>query len=189
VADHGSHGRHDRFAIADAIGSGAAPASLRTCPACGTLHADLVRLQIAVRDAWTPRRPRDLNLTTEDARRLRRTGWRRLVAVIGTGRDTITRPLALSFTGLGLAGLLLTAIPATFPMATGAAPAEDARTMSAGAPAASAPPGAPGWEVPGDSGASNPAPVVLPGLSMGLLLIGGAIFAVRRVASRMEAVR
>jgi hypothetical protein len=185
VAEHGSHGRHDRFAIADAIGGGLAPASVRSCPACGALHADLLRLQLAVREGWVPRRPRDLSLTHEDARRLRRGGWRRFLAAIGTGRDAISRPLALSFTGLGLAGLLLATVPSTLPMAAGAAPAEGMRTMTAAAPAGSGTPG----EGPQDSGGSDPAPGALPALSIGLLTIGAAIFAARRVASRSERMR
>jgi hypothetical protein len=64
-----SHARHDRFAIAAAIGGGLPPATLRTCPACGSLHRDLLSIQAAIRHAWTPRRPRDLRLDQSDLER------------------------------------------------------------------------------------------------------------------------
>jgi hypothetical protein len=192
VADLGSHARHDRFAIADALGGGAAPATIRVCPACGALHADLVDLQRALRDAWVPRRTRDLYLTLADANRLRRTGWRRLIASVGTRRDTITRPLALSLTGLGLAGLVLSTVPAVLPIgsASGAASAEHDRTTAAAGPGAS---------TPTDPAAANtmttdapdtvgpPGPVA--GFSIGLLGMAGAIFVARRAARRLDGVR
>lgn len=190
MADHGSHGRHDRFAIADSVGGGALPATIGTCPACRTLHLDLLTLQGALRVAWVPRRTMDLRLTLADAARLRRRRWRQLLGMVGSPRDALTRPFALSFTGLGLAGLLLTAVPAGLPMgAAGAAPQVElngARVASESAPPTST------------VSAPDPAidirdevrpPNLLPGLSVGLLMIGAMIFTVRRVARRVEGVR
>ena len=184
MADHGSHARHDRFAVADAIGGGELPSTLTTCPACRALHVDLLALQLAVRAAWSPRRERDHRLTTADAIHLRRGRWRRLIGTIGTPRDALTRPLALSFTGLGLAGLLLTTVPAGLSMgaSSAAAPAELNETMIA---------------------VQTPSPVAgttdmrdqpmpadpLPSLSIGLLAIGAALFATRHVARRVNEVR
>jgi hypothetical protein len=184
VADHGSHARHDRFAIADAVGEGAPPSTLWTCPACRGLHVDLVTLQLAVRSAWAPRRERDLRLTVADAARLQRRRWRRMLETFGTPRDVLTRPLALSFTGLGLAGLLLTAVPAGPSMgASGATtPAELNRTMIA----VETPPPMSGATDTRD----EPVPAdPLPGLSIGLLAIGSSLLAVRRVARHVNAVR
>jgi len=190
VADHGSHARHDRFAIADAIGGGALPATIGTCPACRSLHLDLLTLQGAVRAAWVPRRTRDLRLTLAVASRLQRRHWRRLLGMIGTPRDALSRPLALSFTGLGLAGLLLTAVPAGLPMGTAGAatPVELDGAYVAGAstaPISMIPAPAPATDVREEAGLPNP----LPGLSIGLLMIGAALFTLRRVARRVEGVR
>ena len=192
MADYGSHARHDRFAIADAVGGGALPSTLRTCPTCGALHADLISLQRAVREAWVPRRTRDLRLTLRDATRLRRHRLRRLVERIGTQRDAVTRPLARSFTGLGLAGLILSTVPSVSPMGSaGAAPVELGR--------APAPTVGPVPSLPSDAAGSAVATAhlpdttepasSLPGLSVGMLGIGTAIFIVRRVAHHPERVR
>ena len=184
MADHGSHARHDRFAIADAIGDGAIPSTIGTCPACSALHIDLMTLQLAVRAAWTPRRERDLRLTVARATRLQRGRVRRLLETIGTPRDALTRPLALSFTGLGLAGLLLTAVPTGMSIGTNgaAAPVELDRTMVA---AESAAPTAGASDPANEPGSTDP----LPGLSAGLLAIGAAMFVVRRAARTRNGVR
>ena len=192
MADHGAHARHDRFAIADAVGGGALPSTLRTCPACGALHADLISLQRAVRQAWVPRRTRDLRLTLRDATRLRKHRLRRLVERIGTQRDAITRPLALSFTGLGVAGLMLSTIPSVLPLGSvGAARAELGRApVPTIGPVSSQPD-----DVTGPTMAAahvqvtTEAAPALPGLSVGMLGIGTAIFIARRVAHRSERVR
>lgn len=178
MADHRSHVHHDRFAIADAIGGGSLPPTIGTCPACRTLHVDLLTLQLAVKAAWAPHRPRDLRLTVADATRLQGRQWRRLLEIFGSPRDVLTRPLALSFTGLGLAGLLLTTVPAGLPMGAGggAAPIELNRPMVA----AETPLPTTGLAT---DVRDEPTPVdPLPGLSIGLLAIGAALFVVRRIA-------
>lgn len=188
MADHGSHARHDRFAIADAIGGGTLPATIGTCPACRSLHIDLLMLQGAIRSAWAPRGTRDLRLTVADAARLQRRHWRQLLGMIGTERDALTRPLALSFTSLGLVGLLLTAVPAGLSMTAGGA-ASSVELNRAAVTAESPVPLATGIAAPSDMAGTavpvlDPAeqPDPLPGLSIGLLTLGAALFAVRRVA-------
>jgi hypothetical protein len=124
---------------------------LASCDACTALLADLVTLQAALPTTSTPPRPRDFSLTPADAERLRRTGWRRFLGLIGSARDNVSRPLAVGFTSLGVAGLLLAsastligggsdqAILSTVgtPVEQ-AAPAASAAPMASGAPAASA---------------------------------------------------
>jgi hypothetical protein len=204
VADNGPHVRHDRFAIAEAVGTEFLPMTLVSCPACGALHADLLSLQRAVREAWTPSRPRDLRLSVADALRLRRRSWRQRFAVIGGPGDALTRPLALSFTALGLIGLLLTTIPVGLPMGSAGASTELDRTTVAAAAepsaAASLPAvvSAPGASVAVDPGVAATSvqdarrvdpPSPLPLLSAVLLVLGGAILGLRRLASFTRAMR
>ena len=131
--------------------------------------------------AWTPRRPRDLLLTTGDVARLRPTPWRRLLGSIGSPRDAVTRPLAIGFTALGLVGLLLTSVP------LGAVGGSAASSPPVEIMSATEPSGTPARDqrVVGD--ATAPHPVVL--VSVGSIALGGSIFALRRVASRSSRVR
>ena len=78
----------------------------------------------------TPARPSDYTLTERDAARLRSGGWRRFVAILGTSRDALSRPLAVGLTTLGLAGLLVSAAP-SFMMGS----ASSAAPTTIGAPA------------------------------------------------------
>lgn len=127
---------------------------LASCDECTAVLADLVALQMALPTTPTPSRPRDFSLMPADAARLRRGGWRRFLALIGSGRDNVTRPLAVGFTSLGVAGLLIAgfstfyvgggtqAVPSTVGDAVEqAAPAASAAPMASGAAAASAPAG------------------------------------------------
>jgi hypothetical protein len=127
VVARGGHARHDRFAIAEALGGGPLPPTVGLCPACGALHRDLLSIQTVLRHAWVPRRPRDLRLTTADVARLRPVLWLRLLLLLGSSRDTTTRPLAVALTSLGIAGFAL----ANVSLAT---------IGTSGAAAASAPP-------------------------------------------------
>ncbi|MEX2182885.1 MAG: hypothetical protein WEC14_00410, partial [Chloroflexota bacterium] len=122
------HARHDRLRIAAAADRGAMPDDvaaaahqLAACADCARLHADLVAIAAAIPAAAVPRRRREFTLTPADADRLRPSGLRRWLRVIGTSRDTVTRPLAIGFTTLGLAGMLLASAPALLP-AAGAGP-------------------------------------------------------------------
>ncbi|MFP5341427.1 MAG: hypothetical protein ACLGIJ_00685, partial [Candidatus Limnocylindria bacterium] len=101
------------------------------------LHADLVLLPAAIPRSAVPSRPRDFRLTPDDARRLGRTGWRRVLGLIGTPGDRVTRPLALGMTTLGLAAVMVASLPGGF-MAGGAAsaPAAEDHRLSQPAPAA-----------------------------------------------------
>jgi hypothetical protein len=120
-ADSNAHAAHDALLIAALADLGAealtaterdrATALVATCSDCATLHADLVALAVAIPVAATPPRPRDFRLSPDDAARLRPAGWRRFLAGIGSSRDTITRPLALGLTTLGLVGLLVGTVP------------------------------------------------------------------------------
>jgi hypothetical protein len=109
----------------------AAQALVADCSQCADLHADLLALRSATRALPTPTRPNDYQLTARDAARLRSSGWRRLVAILGTSRDALSRPLAVGLTTLGLAGLLVANIPSfafsggatSAPMAAASAPA------------------------------------------------------------------
>lgn len=117
AGDRSDHQRHDLVLVAAAADRGGRLAGmLEACADCRSLLGDLRALAAAVPMSAIPPRPRDLRLTRQDVARLRRGGWRRWLAAIGTGRDAVTRPLAMSLTTLGLAGLLLSAIPAGLPL-------------------------------------------------------------------------
>ncbi|CAN5659121.1 hypothetical protein BH20CHL7_BH20CHL7_14780 [soil metagenome] len=116
------HARHDRLRIAAAADHGATPDDvaaatdqLAACADCARLHADLVSIVVAIPTSAVPPRRREFTLTPADAERLRPSGLRRWLRLIGTSRDTVTRPLAIGFTTLGLAGMLLASAPALLP--------------------------------------------------------------------------
>ncbi len=94
--------------------TGAARQQLAECGACTDLLADLVALQVALPTTSTPSRPRDFSLTAADAARLRSGGWRRVLGFFGSARDNISRPLAIGFTTLGFAALLVAALPSMY---------------------------------------------------------------------------
>ncbi|MEX1173789.1 MAG: hypothetical protein WEG56_14435 [Chloroflexota bacterium] len=134
------HARHDRLRIAAAADRGATPDDvaaaahqLAACADCARLHADLVAIAAAIPTTTVPPRRRDFTLTPADADRLRPSGLRRWLRVIGTSRDTVTRPLAIGFTTLGLVGLLLASAPSVLPGATGGTALSDVGN-SVGAP-------------------------------------------------------
>lgn len=115
------HEAHDRLLIASLVDRSIseperarAEAQLHACMACVELRDELVALSEATRALPVPARPRDFTLTPADADRLRVRGWRRLIAAIGSSRDVFSRPLAIGFTTLGLAGLLVSSVPMPF---------------------------------------------------------------------------
>jgi hypothetical protein len=185
VADTSSHAKHDRFAIASAVGE-ATPPLIGSCPSCGALFTDLLSIRAAIREVWVPSRSRDFLLTAADAARLRPARWRRLLAAIGSQRDAITRPIAITCTGLGLAGLLLTTVPfgafdADGGAQSAASEAPPERILIAGEPAT---------PVAKDQRVRQPvATTPLIGLSIGLLAAGGAVFTARHIAPRLGRVR
>ncbi len=121
------HASHDSILVAS-LADHSLPASERTaaetlvaaCSQCADLHADLLALWAATRAMPTPARPTDYTLTQRDAVRLHSGGWRRFVAILGTSRDALSRPLAVGLTTLGLAGLLVANVP-SFSFLSGAA--------------------------------------------------------------------
>lgn len=116
------HAGHDLLRVAEAADRGGRlPTELAGCPDCVALHADLVALAAALPSAAVPVRPRAYTLTPADAARLRPGGWRRILEAIGSSRDVITRPLAIGFTTLGLAGLLVATVPGVLPGSGGTA--------------------------------------------------------------------
>jgi len=160
--DGADHGRHDALLVA-AYSAGDLMAGERQraeslvagCAACATLVADLRAIRSATSAASLPvaPRPRSFLLRPEDAGRLRPRGWRRVLQLSSSPRWAVTRPLAAGLTTVGLAGLLVGAIPMGLPSAgSGASPTWDraaAPTDAAASvevaspdalPAASAPP-------------------------------------------------
>lgn len=188
------HARHDPLQVAEAVDRGGRLAPvMQFCDPCGQLYADLLALAASISHAALPARPRDFTLRADDARRLRPGGWRAWWS-LGSARDAVTRPLAIGFTTLGLAGLLLTAAPALIPvMGSGAALPEAERVLAPGGagalapltvdPAASAPP----QDGTVDTGAGDPSSTAA--LSVGLVAAGAGLFAARHLAAHSRRVR
>jgi hypothetical protein len=144
-----THAAHDMTIVAalaarpsdlDVRTASSARAQVAACEACADVLADLLALQTTLPTTATPARPRDFRLTDADAARLRRSGWRRVLGFFGSPRDGFSRPLAIGFTTLGLAGLLIATVPtmARYGGSNVGAPIQQA----APAPAASAAPSA-----------------------------------------------
>ena len=141
-----THAKHDRLLVANLLDRTPDPAEraraerqLAECTECARLHLDLVALSEATKALPVPTRPRDFTLSPAEADRLRVRGWRRLFALIGSGRDTFTRPLAIGLTTLGLAGLLVGTVPGVLfvgSATSGQQAAEDAARNASGAGAA-----------------------------------------------------
>ncbi len=196
------HDRHDLVQVAEAADRGGRLGDvLAACAECLTLLGDLRMLAAAVPMAAIPVRPRDYRLSAADAARLRPGGWRRLLAFIGTSRDAVTRPLALSLTTLGVVGLLLTAMPGALPgIDAGAvvAPMElgiDSKngtdvTVPLGATDQPRVTGSgPAFADPSRPGTSGHDRLPLVVLSGSFLVLGAATFALRRAASARGGVR
>src|SRR3954451_14744604 len=112
------HDAHDPLLIAahaagDTTGQESRLAAdlVATCEACATLHADLVAIAATTRVLPAPVRTHDYRLTPEQAAKLRPTVRRRLLAALGSPRFAFAAPLGATLATLGLAGLLLAAIP------------------------------------------------------------------------------
>jgi hypothetical protein len=101
------------------------------CGDCSDLLADLVALQVSLPTTATPTRPRDFRLTQVDAERLRAGGWRRVLGFFGSARDSVTRPLAIGLTTLGLVGLMVAMLPSVM---IGGGTAAAPTSMEAAAP-------------------------------------------------------
>jgi hypothetical protein len=194
------HVGHDPLLVAAAADRGGRLADvLAACAECLTLLSDLRVLAVATPAAAIPRRPRDLRLTIDDARRLRQRGWRRILAGLGAGRDAVTRPLAMSLTTLGLVGLLLGSVPPGLPFAdaagSGSASGDTTQPLrTTGAPGGDEAAGSPGGlredtSSPRVAAAPLADDGLLRVLSLGVLALGAATFAVGRWTSARGSVR
>ena len=155
-----SHAEHDlllvaAFAAGDLGEADRERAELlaSTCAECALLATDLRAIATATA-ALPPRtRPRDFALSPQDAARLQGRGWRRLLGVLAGPRSAALRPLATGLTTLGIAGLLLAAMP---PIQLGGAAAAPAGGGIAPAAAPS------GVERDSADGSAAPAPSAAP---------------------------
>jgi hypothetical protein len=184
-----AHAAHDLSTVAalaarahdlDDATTASARRQVAECTACADVLADLLTLQTVLPTTSTPTRPRDFRLTPADAARLHRTGWRRFLGFFGSARDGFSRPLAIGFTTLGLAGLLVATVPTLYMGAGGAAsgPSEVLAPVGNALPAASAAPSAAasmeaysseriGMEAPAGAGGAEPADSVDGGVFSG----------------------
>jgi hypothetical protein len=137
------HARHDLELIAGhAAGDLSDPertradALLRSCIACSDLRRDLVAIASATRTIPASAAPRDFRLTEAQAAGLRRGGWIKTLLRPFASQHSSVRPIAMAFTSLGLAGLMVANIlPSLF---LGGAASAPALGPSAAGPAASA---------------------------------------------------
>ena len=169
------------------------------CPGCQALLDDITAIAAALPEMAIPPRPREFALSVEQADRLRRRGLAGLLGRVGTARDAVTRPLAVAFTTLGLAGFLVAAAPVGLPFAGGGAASlapeaiPDAVTRSAASvpvdapgqadgPRGGAPSIVPALPMTAVDGATGPTPLQV--LSGTFLAVGGSLFGMRRLAGR-----
>lgn len=197
MADAVGHAGHDLLHVAEAVDRGARLAPVPDlCARCLGLYADLVALTAALPLSALPTRPRGFTLTAEDARRLRPAGWRGWWSTVGSARDSLARPLAIGITTLGVAGVILTAAP-TLLLGVGGAASSGAAAPEVEPAAASIQPGDQRWAVTGDPPETRQGPATPSDdgpspkfvLSVGLLLVGGGLFAVSRVATHGRPMR
>jgi len=187
VADPAAlHLRHDTIAVAAAADRGGQLAAEHVaCPHCVRLYEDLVLLTALAPTSAVPPRTRDFRLSAADAAHLREQSWTGWWRVIGSSRDRVTRPVALALTTLGLAGIVLTSVPALVPSLGAAADremidiedGEDTGTgLASGDPSTTNPVDPP--VAPPDEG----LPVLA--LSASFVAAGGALLAVRWTVRR-----
>src|SRR5688500_1282429 len=111
------HGQHDPLLVVSlaagdltAADRDRAASQIASCADCALLHDDLLAIARATAVLPAAVRPRDFQLSPEQAARLRPGGWRRFVAAFATPSLAMTRQLGVGLTTLGLAGLLVSAI-------------------------------------------------------------------------------
>jgi hypothetical protein len=183
VVDRIDHAGHDPLRVAEAADRGGRLAPvLDLCTRCVRLYGDLVAVNAALPMSAVPPRPRSYTLTVDDARRLRPLGWRGWWSAVGSAHDAVTRPLAIGLTTLGVVGLLLTAAP-TLSFGSGAASPEVAQLAASPMPNDRAPSAVGGdntEHVTTAEADAGPPPTLT--LSVGLLMVGGGLFAARRLA-------
>ena len=112
------HAQHDPLLVAslaagDLAGADRdhATALIADCAECAELHADLILIARATAALPPAVAPRDFTLSPKQAAALRPVGWRRLVAAISRSRPLMSRQLGFGLATIGLAGLLVSALP------------------------------------------------------------------------------
>jgi hypothetical protein len=134
-----SHHDHD-LALVAALAAGDAQGRDHTratelvtsCVECALVRDDLVVLASSLHALPAPRRTHDYRLTAEQAAALRPTGWRRLLGAFGGTGFRFATPVGTAMATLGIAGLLLSAVPSSLPAGT----TGDGTNTAGGAPAA-----------------------------------------------------
>ena len=126
------HDQHDQLlvvslAAGDLTGADRdrATSQIADCAECARLNDDLLVIARATAALPAAVRPRDFQLSPEQARRLRPAGWRRFVGAFASPRLAMTRQLGVGLTTLGIAGLMLSVLGSVNigGMSAGAAPA------------------------------------------------------------------
>ena len=120
-----SHHDHD-LALVAALAAGDAQGRDHTratelvtsCTECALVRDDLVALASSLHSLPAPRRTRDYRLTAEQAAALRPTGWRRFLGAFGGTGFRFATPVGTAMATLGIAGLLLSAVPSSLPAGT-----------------------------------------------------------------------
>jgi len=110
------HPQHDLTLIAGLAADDLTPiersraqALLDGCRDCAALRDDLLVIAAATRDLPAALAPRDFRLTAEQAARLRRSSWLARLLRPLAGAGSVARPLAATFTTLGLVGVFVAA--------------------------------------------------------------------------------
>jgi hypothetical protein len=118
---------------------------LASCPECTALHDDLLAIARATRTLPAPSAPRDFRITADQAARLRRTSWVAKLLRPFAGPASIARPLAATFSTLGLVGVFVaSAVPGMLGGAASMAAPESAGGNGVTGPVAAS--GAPGLQ-------------------------------------------
>jgi hypothetical protein len=154
------HATHDLVLLAAAADRDADPglrsaadSQIAGCDECASIAADLNVIVAGLAGLPATRTaPRDMRISGEQAARLRRGRlWRALLRPFGAAGLPGLRPLAATLTTLGLAGLLLTAIPLGLPGSGSAALApttgKDLGLSEASQPSSAPVPLGPGYTV------------------------------------------
>ncbi|HEX2626928.1 MAG TPA: hypothetical protein VHL56_08495 [Candidatus Limnocylindrales bacterium] len=110
------HARHDLDLVAGLASDDLtaaeqlrARAQVHDCTQCAAVRDDLLAIMAATRSLPAQPAPHDFRLTPEQAATLRRTSWvSRMLGPIA-GARSIARPLAATFTTLGLVGVVVAA--------------------------------------------------------------------------------
>lgn len=116
---HELHEQHDALLVVSLASGDFATADrdraiaqslIDSCGECARLHDDVVAIARSTKALPTPPRPRDFQLTPEQAAGLRPGGWRRLAAAFSARGSIFSRQLGVGLATLGVAGLLLSSL-------------------------------------------------------------------------------